>query len=180
MKTIIADGLDSKAIESIKEITNLHSKTKLSRMELLNEIIDTEILVIRSATQVDQELLSHAKKLKLVIRAGEGTDNIDKAECEKRSVQYRNTPGANNNSAAEHAIALIFDSLRKVSRASAQMKAGIWDKNTNVGYELAEKKVGVVGLGKIGKIVAKRLKAFDCDISYYDPFVEESSYTRVS
>ena len=120
------------------------------------------------------DYLDLAPNLKYVIRAGAGTDNIDKVECEKRGVKVSNTPGANNNSAAEHAIALMMTILRKTAFANSTMKNGGWDKSKFTGNELADKKIGIIGFGQIGKIVAKRLQGFDPHILFFDPFCKET------
>ena len=109
-----------------------------------------------------------------MIRAGEGTDNIDKVSCKSKGVKVSNTPGANNNSAAEHAIALMMTVLRKTAFAHGTMKNGGWDKSKYAGNELSYKKVGIVGFGRIGQIVAKRLAGFDVEVLFADPFIESS------
>ena len=131
-------------------------------------------LVIRSATKVSKELVDMAPNLKYVIRAGEGTDNIDKAYCQEKGVSVSNTPGANANSAAEHAVALMMSLLRKTSFADASMKRGEWNKSAFTGMELADKTVGFVGFGNIGKIVAKRISGFDPKVLFFDPYCEET------
>lgn len=130
--------------------------------------------VIRSATTVDTNFLEQAPNLKYVIRAGEGTDNIDKASCQQKGVKVSNTPGANNNSAAEHAIALMFTVLRKTAYAHQSMMASRWEKSKFTGVELSNKKIGVVGFGRIGNIVAKRLAGFEPEVLFFDPFINES------
>lgn len=174
---LVADGFSSELFPKLCDVDGLkvHPKAKVTP-EQLNELIpEIEGLVIRSATTVNEELLEKAAKLKYVIRAGEGTDNIDKGLCAKRGVKVSNTPGANNNSAAEHAIALIFTALRRTAEANASMHAGRWDKSLYVGNELSNKKVGIVGFGRIGQIVAKRLQGFEPEVLFYDPFVTESN-----
>jgi len=131
-------------------------------------------LVIRSATTITADLLEKAPNLEYVIRAGEGTDNIDKVSCEQKGVKVSNTPGANNNSAAEHAIALMMTVLRKTAYAHKNMTNGGWDKSKYLGNELSCKRVGIVGFGRIGQIVAKRLAGFDVEVLFADPFIESS------
>jgi D-3-phosphoglycerate dehydrogenase len=158
------------ALDSIE----VHPKAKNTQDEIKALLPKASALVIRSATKVTQEILDLAPNLKYVIRAGEGTDNIDKVACEKVGVKVSNTPGANNNSAAEHAIALMMTVLRKTAHAHQSMTEGRWDKALYTGVELAEKKVGIVGFGRIGQIVAKRLAGFDPKVVFFDPFLEKS------
>src|SRR5690606_10126711 len=114
--------------------------------------------IIRSATCPDKAMLDNAPNLKYIIRAGEGTDNIDKAYCAEKNVKVSNTPGANNNSAAEHALALMMTVLRHTANADASMKTGKWDKAAFTGNELWNKTIGIVGFGRIGQILCKRLQ----------------------
>ena len=173
---LFSDGFDSKLFKDFKESSEfeVYEKSKVTRDELLAMGNKINGLVIRSATTVDQDLINHCPNLKYVIRAGEGTDNIDKKYCQDRGIAVSNTPGANSNSAAEHAIALIFTLLRKTAYAHQSMLTGNWEKNLFTGNELWKKKVGFVGFGRIGKIVAKRISGFEPKISFYDPFIESS------
>ncbi len=173
---VVPDGLDKELFANLKSDSNfeVYPESKISRDQLKTLAPKVNGMIIRSATTVDQELIDLMPNLKLVIRAGEGTDNIDKKYANSKGVKAANTPGANNNSAAEHAIALIFSVLRKTAQADASMKKGEWDKNSFTGNELSNKKLGVVGFGRIGQIVAKRLAGFDLEVLFYDPMVEKS------
>jgi len=173
---VVSDGMDSNAFNNLKEELNfnVHDKSKLSQEELLELLPNIEGLVIRSATTVTADFLEKATKLKYVIRAGEGTDNIDKVSCCQKNVKVSNTPGANNNSAAEHALALMMTLLRKTAAADSSMKNGKWEKAKFVGNELTNKNIGIVGFGRIGQILAKRLQGFEPSIKFYDPFLNET------
>ena len=177
-KIVVADGFDKKLFSSLLENPsfNVHPQSKITQDELKTLLPDIQGLVIRSATKVNEDLVNQAPNLKYVIRAGEGVDNIDRKYCNSKGVKVSNTPGANNNSAAEHAIALMFTLLRKTAEANAKMKAGGWDKSLYVGNELANKKVGIVGFGRIGQIVARRLSGFDIETLFYDPFVKQDQF----
>lgn len=168
---LVADGLDKNVFENLKKNTEfeVHPEPKLDQNKIKELLPKVNGLVIRSATKVTSEFLEQAPELKLVIRAGEGTDNIDKESCEQKGVKVANTPGANNNSAAEHAIALMMSVLRHTNNADKSMKEGRWDKALYTGMELTHKKIGIVGFGRIGQLVAKRLAGFEPDISFYDP-----------
>jgi D-3-phosphoglycerate dehydrogenase len=182
---VIPDGFDEKIFSELKEENDLeiHSKKKLSREELISLGDKVNGLVVRSATIVDQDLINQLPSLKYVIRAGEGTDNIDKKYCTDRNIRVSNTPGANSNSAAEHAVALMMTLLRKTHHAHSSMSSGKWEKNRFAGNELWKKTVGFVGFGRIGKIVAKRISGFEPNIIFYDPFIEtdlEPNYQKFS
>lgn len=167
---IVCDGMDSdifKKLQCIKEF-DVHPKSKISQDELKELIPKADALVIRSATCPGKELIDLAPKLKYIIRAGEGTDNIDKSYCSTKGIKVSNTPGANNNSAAEHALALMLTLLRKTAIANYDMKKGNWNKALFTGNELTGKTVGIVGFGRIGQLLAKRLQGFEPEILFYD------------
>lgn len=173
---VVPDGFDKDLFLKLQNETRLEvfPKSKMTQEELKNILPKAQGLIIRSATTVNAELLEIARELKLVIRAGEGTDNIDKKLCQKKGVKVANTPGANGNSAAEHAIALMFALLRKTSEAHTSVKRGEWEKSKFQGNEITGKTVGLVGFGRIGQTVAKRLMGFDPKVLFSDPFVEKS------
>lgn len=173
---LVCDGMDKEVFETLQAVGefDVHPEPKNSQDTIKELLPKATALVIRSATTVTPETLEMAPNLKLVIRAGEGTDNIDKKACEAKGVKVANTPGANNNSAAEHAVALMMTVLRNTAAANATMKNGGWDKNKYTGLELSNKKVGIVGFGRIGQIVAKRLQGFEPEVLFFDPFIEKS------
>jgi D-3-phosphoglycerate dehydrogenase len=176
---VVPDGFDKTLFEALKKNSNLdvHPTSKVSQEELKALLPKVNGLIIRSATTVNAELLELATQLKIVIRAGEGTDNIDKTLCAQRGVKVANTPGANNNSAAEQAVALMMSCLRNTPFANKTMHEGKWEKNALTGLELWKKKVGVVGFGRIGQIVTKRISGFEPEVLFFDPMVEKSEFS---
>ena len=128
-------------------------------------------LIIRSATQVTAEVLEAATDLIVVGRAGIGLDNVDVEAATRRGVMVVNAPQSNIISAAEHTMALLLSQARNVPQAHAALKAGRWERTRWEGVELADKTLGIVGLGRIGKLVADRAKAFGMRLVAYDPFV---------
>ena len=174
---VVADGFSSELFDQLKNINQfeVYPKSKIDQAELQTLLPKINGLIIRSATTVDQALLEFAPNLKYVIRAGEGTDNIDKSLCQKKDVRVSNTPGANNNSAAEHAIALMFTLLRSTASANQSMHEKRWDKSLYMGNEVLNKTIGIVGFGRIGQIVAQRLAGFEPNVLFYDPFVDKSA-----
>ena len=173
----VSDGFDINTFEALKNIKELevYPESKISQEKLKELLPKINGLIIRSATTVSSEYIDMASNLKYVIRAGEGTDNIDKDYCNLKGIKVSNTPGANSNSAAEHAIALMFTTLRKTAWANQSMREGKWDKSTYTGNELWKKTIGFIGFGRIGQIVATRLSGFEPNVIFYDPYVESSN-----
>lgn len=134
-------------------------------------LADADALVVRSAVQVDDALMEHAPKLRVIGRAGVGVDNIDADAATRRGVVVMNTPGANAVAVAELTLCLMIDLARKVPSANASMHAGKWEKKSLQGSELRGKTLGILGLGRIGLEVAKRAKGFGLEIIGSDPFV---------
>ncbi|MEY2995839.1 MAG: D-3-phosphoglycerate dehydrogenase, partial [Actinomycetota bacterium] len=128
-------------------------------------------LIIRSATQVTAEVLAVATDLMVVGRAGIGLDNVDVEAATTRGVMVVNAPQSNIVSAAEHTMALLLASARNVAQAHAALKAGRWERSRWEGVELADKTLGIIGLGRIGKLVAQRAAGFGMRLVAYDPFV---------
>ncbi|HSH11296.1 MAG TPA: phosphoglycerate dehydrogenase, partial [Ilumatobacter sp.] len=143
----------------------------LSAAQLLEVIPGANALIIRSETQVDAELLAVAGELVVVGRAGIGLDNVDVAAATNRGVMVVNAPQSNIISAAEHTMALLLSQARNVPQAHAALKQGRWERSKWEGVELADKTLGIVGLGRIGKLVADRAKAFQMRLVAYDPFI---------
>lgn len=143
----------------------------LSPDELLDAIKGAHGLIIRSATTVTADVLRAAAELVVVGRAGIGLDNVDVEAATKRGVMVVNAPQSNVISAAEHTMALLLAQARNVPQAHAALKAGRWERNRWEGVELADKTLGIVGLGRIGKLVAQRASAFAMHLVAYDPFV---------
>jgi D-3-phosphoglycerate dehydrogenase len=175
---IVTDGMDKELFDALKSESKLdvHPKAKLTQEELKPLLTKANALIIRSATNPDKAFIDQCPNLKLIIRAGEGTDNIDKKYCAEKGIKVANTPGANNNSAAEHAFAMIMTVLRKTALANQSMKKGEWEKNAFTGNELWKKTVGIVGFGRIGQILCKRMQGFEPDVLFYDPFIKESPF----
>jgi len=143
----------------------------LSAEQLLLAVKGASALVIRSATQVTAEVLEAAADLVVVGRAGIGLDNVDVTEATRRGVMVVNAPQSNILSAAEHTLALLLAQARNVPQANADLKAGAWNRSKWEGVELHGKTLGIVGLGRVGVLVAQRAHAFGMRLVAYDPFV---------
>jgi len=144
---------------------------RLDLGELLVNVRSAQALIIRSATQVTAEVLEHADQLLVVGRAGIGLDNVDVEAATRRGVMVVNAPQSNIISAAEHTMALLLAQARNVPQAHAALTAGRWERSRWEGVELADKTLAVIGLGRIGKLVADRARAFGMHVVAYDPYV---------
>jgi D-3-phosphoglycerate dehydrogenase len=139
--------------------------------EKLKGVEAASAVIVRSATQVDKDFIDAAPRLELVVRAGVGVDNVDVPHATRRGVVVQNIPEGNIRSAAEHTIALILALSRNIPQAHISLKNGEWERSTFVGVEVQDKSLGVVGLGKIGRIVVKMAQGLGFKILAYDPFV---------
>src|SRR6202022_4449971 len=142
------------------------------RPALLAAVADADALIIRSATKANAEVFEHSRRLQVVARAGVGLDNVDVEAATKAGVMVVNAPPSNIVTAAEHAIALLLATARNVPQGHAALKQGEWKRSKYTGVELQGKVAGVLGLGRIGVLVAQRLAAFDMEIIAYDPYVQ--------
>jgi D-3-phosphoglycerate dehydrogenase len=168
------DNVDKKAIELLQNVDGFKvTAGNLPREEVLKLIPDADAIVIRSTTQADAELLSHATKLKAIARAGVGVDNVDLDEATKRGVVVMNTPDGNTIATAEFAFGLMLALARHIPTSYVSLSSGKWDKKSFVGVELRGKTLGLVGFGRIGRAVAKRALAFEMTVLAYDPFIPE-------
>ena len=152
----------------------------LSPDELRAAIAGAEALIIRSATQVDAAVLAAAPSLIVVGRAGIGLDNVDVEAATQRGVMVVNAPQSNIVSAAEHTMALLLAQARNIPQAHEALKAGRWERSRWEGVELADKTLGIVGLGRIGRLVAQRALAFGMRLVAYDPFVSADRARQMS
>jgi len=173
MKVIVTDEVASEGLELLKQDPRVEMDVRLGlkKEELLSIIGGYEVIITRSGTTVDRELLDAGKKLKMVARAGVGIDNVDLDYASSRGVIVVNAPLGNTNSAAEHAMALLLAFCRNITKANASLKSGEWKRAPFTGLELKGKTAGVIGLGKVGGRVATRLKAFECDVLACDPYI---------
>jgi len=170
-KVLVSDPIDQTGIDILSQVAQVDVRTGLSPAELKAIIGDYDALMIRSGTQVTAEVIGAATKLRIIGRAGVGVDNVDVPAATKRGVIVVNSPEGNTIAAAEHALALMLSLSRHVPHAHASTMAGGWDRKTYVGNELYKKKLGVVGLGKIGSHVARVAKAIGMEVMAYDPFI---------
>ncbi len=170
----VNDPLDEEAMELLRskkelEVTSEH----LEKDELIKIMPEIEVLVVRSATKVTADVIEAGKKLKIIARAGVGLDNIDLDKAKERGIKVLNTPGASAASVAELTIGMMFALSRHIVRGTMDLKEGKWTKKQLKGVELGGKTLGIIGLGRIGREVAKRALALGMKVIAYDPFVKE-------
>ncbi|MGH3095021.1 MAG: phosphoglycerate dehydrogenase [Streptosporangiales bacterium] len=168
---LVADELSPAGLAVLAEDFDVRQVDGTDRPALIAALPAADALIVRSATKVDAEALAAADKLQVVARAGVGLDNVDVAAATKRGVMVVNAPQSNIVSAAEHAIALLLSCARNVPQADAALKAGEWKRSKYTGAELQDKVVGIIGLGRIGVLVAQRLSAFGVKLIAFDPYV---------
>lgn len=172
-KILVSDKLADDAINMLKNEKDVECvvKTGMDENQLAEELPDYDALIIRSSTKVTAKVLSRVKKLKIIGRAGVGVDNVDMQAATSKGIIVMNTPDANTLSTAEHTITLILGMVRNLPQADASLKAKKWERNKFIGVELYGKTLGIIGLGRIGTEVAKRMLAFGMKIIGYDPFI---------
>lgn len=168
---LIAEKLAPSVLEAFGDEVEIRHVDGTDRPALLEAVADADALLVRSATKVDSEVFAATRNLKVVARAGVGLDNVEVPAATERGVMVVNAPTSNIVSAAEHAIALLLAVARNVAVADASLRAGEWKRSAFSGIELNGKTLGVVGLGKIGQLVAQRLEAFGAKLIAYDPYI---------
>jgi D-3-phosphoglycerate dehydrogenase len=173
MKILVADPIAEEGIQSLRSYAQVDVKTKLDPQQLKAIIGDYDALIVRSQTQVKAEVIELGKKLKVIGRAGVGTDNIDVDAATRNGIVVVNAPTGNTVAAAEHTIALMLALARNVPQANSRLKSGKWQRETMVGTELRNKILGIIGLGNVGSEVAKRAQAFEMRVVAHDPFISK-------
>jgi D-3-phosphoglycerate dehydrogenase len=176
---LIAEELSPATVEALGPDFEIRQCDGADRAALLPAIADVDAILVRSATQVDAEALAAAKRLKVVARAGVGLDNVDVPAATQAGVMVVNAPTSNIGSAAELAVALLLSAARNIPQADAALKNGEWKRSKYTGTEVADKVVGVVGLGRIGILVAQRLSAFGVELIAYDPYVQPARAAQI-
>ncbi len=171
-KILIADDVSASGLTPLTEAGfTLDRNTGLKPEQLRDVISNYDALIVRSETKVTADILEAATRLKIIGRAGVGVDNIDVSAATARGVIVVNAPDGNTMTTAEHTVAMLCALARKVPQAHADLQAGRWNKKKFVGVELRGKTLGIVGLGRIGKVVATRARAFEMRVVAFDPFV---------
>jgi D-3-phosphoglycerate dehydrogenase len=171
MRVLVTEKLSDQGLDLLRRDFQVDVRTDLATGDLAAEIGRYEALIVRSQTQVTADVLEHAERLRVVARAGIGLDNVDVEAATRRGVMVVNAPQSNVISAAEHTLALLLAQARNVPRADAALRAGKWERSAWEGVELAGKTIGVIGIGRVGALVAHRAAAFGMRVIAYDPYV---------
>lgn len=177
-RIVISDAIHPQARERLAAAADIVDVDGTNVPALLAAIHDADALVVRSETEVTEDVLRASPSLRVVARAGVGVDNIDLDAATRAGVLVLNAPGANAVSAAEHTIALLLGVTREIARSDAATRAGRWERKTMKPIDLAGRTVGIVGLGRVGSRVAKRLRAFDMRVIAYDPYITPQRFTE--
>jgi D-3-phosphoglycerate dehydrogenase len=174
VKILVADGLSPDGLALLGKAGEVVSNPKITPAELMAALPEYEALVVRSRTKVTAQVLEAGTALKVVGRAGVGVDNIDVAAAVARHIVVVNSPMAASVSVAEHTLGLMLALARQIAAADASLKQGKWEKSAFMGGELSGKTLGLLGLGRIGALVANRAVAFGMTVMAYDPFLNET------
>ena len=176
---LIAEELSPATVEALGPDFEIRHCDGADRSQLLAALPGADAVLIRSATQMDPEAIAAGKQLKVIARAGVGLDNVDVKAATQAGVMVVNAPTSNIVSAAELAVALLLSAARNIVPANLALKNGEWKRSKYNGVELSEKTVGIVGLGRIGVLVAQRLSAFGVKLIAYDPYVQPARAAQI-
>ncbi|MBP8879842.1 MAG: phosphoglycerate dehydrogenase [Dermatophilaceae bacterium] len=176
---LLAEELSPATIDALGPDFEIRSCDGADRAALLPALSDVDAVLIRSATKMDAEAIAAAPKLKVIARAGVGLDNVDVPAATQAGVMVVNAPTSNITSAAELAVGLMLAAARHISPASQALKGGAWKRSKFGGVELLDKTLGIVGLGRIGALVAERLKGFGMHIVAYDPYTTPTKASQL-
>jgi D-3-phosphoglycerate dehydrogenase len=171
VRVLVTEPLSDRGLALLREDFQVDVRPELAGGGLAEEIAPYDALIVRSQTRVDGPVIDAAENLKVVARAGIGLDNVDVDACTRRGVLVVNAPQSNIVSAAEHTIGLLLAQARNIPAANLALKAGEWARERYQGVELAGKTLGVVGLGRVGAMVAQRALAFGMRVIAFDPYV---------
>jgi len=174
MKILVADDVSDSGLQPLRDAgLVVEKRTGLTKDELVAALQNCEGLIVRSETKVTADILEATPDLKVIGRAGVGVDNIDVSAATVNGVVVMNAPDGNTITTAEHTIALLISLARSIPQANASLKSGHWERKRFIGVELQGKTLGIVGLGRIGRVVASRARAMGMTIIAYDPFIAQ-------
>ncbi|MEJ5310770.1 MAG: hydroxyacid dehydrogenase [Anaerolineae bacterium] len=174
-KVLICDSVDAQAVDAMRAAgVEVDVRDTITLDELGQVIGDYDGIVVRSRTKVRAPLLQNPGNLKLIIRGGVGVDSIDVDVAESKGIKVINTPNASSNAVAELALAMMFSLARSLAWADATMKAGKWEKKKLEGVELAGKTLGIIGYGRIGRLLGEKARALGMTVVAYDPYIQNA------
>jgi len=180
IRILLTDRVESICAEILqREGFQVDARDDLDAAGLLSVIGEYDGLIVRSATRITPEFLNQATALKVVGRAGAGVDNIDVRSATRRGILVMNTPGGNTISTAEHTMSLLLSMARNIPQACESLRQGKWERTRFLGTELSGKTLGILGLGKIGREVARRCQAFEMNVIGYDPVFSSEAASKI-
>lgn len=172
IKILVSDDVNESKLEPLKAAGfAVEKRVGLKGDDLVEAVRDIDGLVVRSETKVTAQLMESAPRMRVIGRAGVGVDNIDVGAATVRGIVVMNAPDGNTMTTAEHTLALLLSLARRVPQGDASLKAGRWERKKFVGVELRGKTLGIIGLGRIGRVVASRARGFEMKVVAFDPFV---------
>lgn len=173
MKILIADPTSQDVITEMQATgAEVQDLSNFPKEQLLDKVKDFDIMVVRSATKVRKDMIDKMDNMKLIVRGGVGLDNIDVDYAKSKGIEVKNTPAASSISVAELTIGHMIALTRHIARGTQSIKERKWEKKVLKGIELYNKTLGIIGIGRIGKEVAKRAKAFGMNVIAYDPYAK--------
>lgn len=172
-KVLVTESLDAGGLDLLRQHAEVDVRLDLSHEELVKIIASYDALVVRSQTDVSEDVLKAGTKLQVVGRAGVGVDNIDTDAATARGIIVVNAPTSNTTAAAEHTIALMLALARHIPQACASLKQGAWKRSSFVGVEVKNKTLGIIGLGNIGSVVSRYARGLDMKVLGYDPYISQ-------
>lgn len=172
-RVLITDSLSAAGLEVLKQSPEIEVDVRsgLSPEEVREALHEADGIIIRSATKLTAAILKGQPRLKAIVRAGVGVDNIDLPAATREGIVVMNTPAGNTTSTAEHTIAMMMALSRNIGRAAASMREGKWERSKFTGTQLAGKTLAILGLGRIGQAVAQRARGLEMRVLGYDPFL---------
>jgi D-3-phosphoglycerate dehydrogenase / 2-oxoglutarate reductase len=179
LKVLVKEKIADAGIELLRQDYDVDIGFDWDRERMLEKIGEYDALIVRSATQVDAEVIERAAKMKIVGRAGIGVDNVDVEAATKRGIVVANAPQSNIISAAEHTIALLLAQCRQIPQANESLKACKWERSKFQGVEVYDKTLGIIGLGRIGVLVAQRAQGLGMKLIGYDPYVSKERFAQL-
>lgn len=177
-KILVSDGLAEAGLRLLRSVGEVTSNSKITAEELLAALPEYHALVVRSRTKVNAKVIQAGTSLKVIGRAGVGVDNIEVASAVAKGITVVNSPLAASVAVAEHTLGLLLSLARMIAAADASMKQGKWEKSGFMGSELSGKTLGLIGLGRIGAMVAGRAVAFGMSVVAYDPYLSDSQISE--
>ena len=180
LRVLVSDPLADDSVAAMRQAgLSVDVKTDLSPDELAKEIVNYDVIVVRSATKLRGPIIDSASNLRLIVRAGVGMDNIDVDYARSKHIEVRNTPAASSSSVAELALGHLLSLARYIGRGTVSLKNGSWEKKALKGVEIEGKTLGIIGIGRIGQLLAKKAKALGMEIIAFDKFINESPLAKL-